>query len=49
MQNQNHHDIEKRMTIYQGKLETQALYAGQSFSERRQTVILFYATMMFTA
>ena len=41
MQNQNHHDIEKRMTIYQGKLETQALYAGQSFSERRQTVILF--------
>ena len=29
------------MTIYQGKLETQALYAGQSFSERRQTVILF--------
>lgn len=41
MQNQNHHDIEKRMAIYQGKLETQALYAGQSFSERRQTVILF--------
>lgn len=41
MQNQNHHDIEKRMAIYQGKLETQALYAGQSFSERRQTVVLF--------
>ncbi len=41
MQNQNHHDIEKRMAIYQGKLENQALYAGQSFSERRQTVILF--------
>ncbi|OXC08215.1 hypothetical protein AYP76_00530 [Ligilactobacillus agilis] len=41
MQNKNHHDIEKRMAIYQGKLENQALYAGQSFSERRQTVILF--------
>ena len=41
MQNQNHHDIEKRMAIYQGKLENQALYAGQSFSDRRQTVILF--------
>ncbi len=41
MQNQNHHDIEKRMAIYQGKLENQALYAGQSFSERRQTVVLF--------
>lgn len=41
MQNQNHHDIEKRMTIYQGKLENQALYAGQSFSDRRQTVVLF--------
>ena len=41
MQNQNHHDIEKRMAIYQGNLEKQALYAGQSFSERRQTVILF--------
>lgn len=41
MQNQDHHDIEKRMTIYQGKLENQALYAGQSFSERRQTVVLF--------
>ena len=41
MQNQNHHDIEKRMAIYQGNLEKQALYAGQSFSERRQTVVLF--------
>ena len=41
MQNQNHHDIEKRMAIYQGKLENQALYAGQSFSDRRQTVVLF--------
>ena len=41
MQNKNHHDIEKRMAIYQGKLENQALYAGQSFSERRQTVVLF--------
>lgn len=41
MQNQNHHDIEKRMAIYQGKLENQALYAGQSFSERRKTVVLF--------
>ena len=41
MQNQNHHDIEKRMAIYQGKLENQALYAGQSFSERCQTVVLF--------
>ncbi|KRM63937.1 hypothetical protein FC14_GL000153 [Ligilactobacillus agilis DSM 20509] len=41
MQNQNHHDIEKRMAIYQGKLENQALYAGQSFSNRRQTVVLF--------
>ena len=41
MQNQNHHDIEKRMAIYQGKLENQALYAGQSFSERRQTVVVF--------
>lgn len=41
MQNQNHHDIEKWMTIYQGNLEKQALYAGQSFSERRQTVVLF--------
>ncbi len=41
MQNKNHHDIEKRMAIYQGKLENQTLYAGQSFSERRQTVILF--------
>ncbi len=49
MQNQNHHDIEKQMAIYQGNLEKQALHAGQSFSERRQTVILFYATMMFTA
>lgn len=38
---QNHHDIEKRMAIYQAKLEKQALYAGQSFSERRQTVVLF--------
>ena len=41
MQNKNHHDIEKRMAIYQVKLENQALYAGQSFSERRQTVVLF--------
>ena len=41
MQNQNHHDIEKRMAIYQGNLEKQALYAGQSFSERHQTVVLF--------
>ncbi|GET15732.1 hypothetical protein NB11A_00230 [Ligilactobacillus agilis] len=41
MQNQNHHDIEKRIAIYQGNLEKQALYAGQSFSERRQTVVLF--------
>ena len=41
MQNQNHHDIEKRMAIYQGNLEKQALYAGQSFSDRRQTVVLF--------
>ena len=41
MQNRNHHDIEKRMAIYQGKLENQALYAGQSFSDRRQTVVLF--------
>ena len=41
MQNQNHHDIEKRMAIYQGKLENQALYTGQSFSDRRQTVVLF--------
>ena len=41
MQNQNHHDIEKRMVIYQGNLEKQALYAGQLFSERRQTVVLF--------
>ena len=41
MQNRNHHDIEKRMAIYQGKLENQALYAGQSFSERCQTVVLF--------
>ena len=41
MQNQNHHDIEKRMAIYQGNLEKQALYAGQSFSEHRQTVVLF--------
>lgn len=41
MQNQNHHDIEKRMAIYQGNLEKQALYAGQSFSERCQTVVLF--------
>ena len=41
MQNQNHHDIEKRMAIYQGKLENQALYAGQSFSDCRQTVVLF--------
>lgn len=41
MQNQNHHDIEKRMAIYQGKLENQALYAGQSFSDRRKTVVLF--------
>ncbi len=29
------------MAIYQGKLENQALYADQSFSERHQTVILF--------
>ena len=29
------------MAIYQGKLENQALYAGQSFSERHQTVVLF--------
>ena len=29
------------MAIYQGNLEKQALYAGQSFSERRQTVVLF--------
>ena len=41
MQNQNHHDIEKRMAIYQGNLEKQALYAGQLFSERSQTVVLF--------
>ncbi|WP_286028548.1 hypothetical protein [Ligilactobacillus agilis] len=41
MQNKNHHDIEKRMAIYQGNLEKQALYAGQSFSDRRQTVVLF--------
>ncbi len=41
MQNQNHHGIEKRMAIYQGNLEKQALYAGQSFSDRRQTVVLF--------
>ena len=41
MQNKNHHDIERRMAIYQGKLENQALYAGQSFSDRRQTVVLF--------
>ena len=41
MQNRNHHDIEKRMAIYQGNLEKQALYAGQSFSDRRQTVVLF--------
>ena len=41
MQNQNHHDIEKRMAIYQGNLEKQTLYAGQSFSDRRQTVVLF--------
>ncbi|WP_261785789.1 PD-(D/E)XK nuclease family transposase [Ligilactobacillus agilis] len=41
MQSQNHHDIERRMAIYQGKLENQALYADQSFSERHQTVILF--------
>nr|WP_278916136.1 PD-(D/E)XK nuclease family transposase [Ligilactobacillus agilis] len=41
MQNKNHHDIEKRMAIYQGNLEKQALYAGQSFSDRRKTVVLF--------
>ena len=41
MQNQNQHDIEKRIAIYQANLEKQALYAGQSFSERRQSVVLF--------
>lgn len=41
MQNQNHYDFEKRMAIYQGNLEKQALYAGQPFGQRRQTVVLF--------
>ena len=41
LQNENRHDLEKRIAIYQASLTQRALAAGQSFNERKQTLIAF--------
>ena len=41
MQNENHHDLEKRIAIYQASLTQRALLSGQSFNKRKQTLIAF--------
>ncbi|ASR41135.1 PD-(D/E)XK nuclease family transposase [Ligilactobacillus agilis] len=41
LQNENHHDLEKRIAIYQASLTQRALLSGQSFNKRKQTLIAF--------
>ena len=41
MQNEDQHDLAERISIYQGNLSRQALYAGQPFKKRKRTVIFF--------
>ena len=41
MQNEDQHDLAERISIYQGNLSRQALYAGQPFKKRKRTVVFF--------
>ncbi|GET13683.1 hypothetical protein SN811_21830 [Ligilactobacillus agilis] len=41
MQNEDQHDLAERISIYQGNLSRQALYAGQPFKKRKRTVAFF--------
>lgn len=36
MQNEDQHDLAERISIYQGNLSRQALYAGQPFKKRKR-------------
>ena len=41
MQNEDQHDLAERISIYQGNLSRQALYAGQPFKKRKRMVVFF--------
>ncbi|MCL8204557.1 MAG: hypothetical protein SOY59_01665 [Ligilactobacillus agilis] len=41
MQNEDQHDLAEQISIYQGNLSRQALYAGQPFKKRKRTVVFF--------